>query len=294
MVYFVCYNRSMNIILTGKPGIGKSTAIATYIKSFGSNALWMLTTEVLGQSGQRVGFKSATSTGHKRLVSHKSDIHSDVMIGSNYVDTVALHEIVSIINDEVQNSNPDMIILDEIGPIQLSDITFIKVFDTIFESNINLLASMHIYDERLMKYRQSPGAINVSVSEKNRDELPEIIEYIFSHHNSFNSLNNDRKIIVNGLTEHYVETNQMVQLKKLYTNAIPYFINNKISQLDSTHWNVIGKHGSYAVTDGEGRYSCICNLYLGKNEYLRNAGDCSHIQATMLFRNIVKSSKLVH
>jgi len=136
----------MNIILTGKPGIGKSTAIATYIKSFGSNALWMLTTEVLGQSGQRVGFKSATSTGHKRLVSHKSDIHSDVMIGSNYVDTVALHEIVSIINDEVQNSNPDMIILDEIGPIQLSDITFIKVFDTIFESNINLLASMHIYD----------------------------------------------------------------------------------------------------------------------------------------------------
>ncbi|MDB5181059.1 MAG: hypothetical protein JWO54_822 [Candidatus Saccharibacteria bacterium] len=294
MVYFVCYNRSMNIILTGKPGIGKSTVIGTYIKSFGSTSLWMLTTEVLGESGQRVGFKSTTSTGHKRLVSHKSDIHSDVMIGSNNVDTVALNEILSIIKDEVDNTNPDMIILDEIGPIQLSDTTFIDVFDKIFESNINLLASVHINDERLSKYRQSPSAINISVSETNRNELPEIIEYIFSHHNGFNSLDNDRKIIINGLAEHYVETNQTVQLNKLYTNAIPYFIDNQITQLDSAHWNVLGKHGSYTVTDNDDQYSCICNLYLGKNEYLHSSGDCSHIQAVMLFRNMAKSSKLVH
>ena len=48
----------------------------------------------------------------------------------------------------------------------------------------------------------------------------------------------------------------------------------RIERLDSTHFNVIGDHGTYTIVFKEGRVFCNCPGFQGK-------GMCSHSLAVM-------------
>jgi len=275
----------MKILITGQPGVGKSTVIEGLIDAFRQSSVWMLTREILDDEGQRAGFVTTTSTGKHRLISHKRDIVSDVLVGSNRVDISALKDALGDILNEAINTKPSIVILDEIGPIQLTDTEFIQKMDSLYNSDVTLIATMHVDDHRLKKYRESPIAIRIFVSENNRDILPKLLQLIISRRAQYDTLEVNEKYVANYLIESYLEMKKVMQLKKLLRNAIPYVLQNKVTQLDPSHWSVAGNHGSYEVTISED-YICTCDLFLGKNAYSNNPGECSHIQAVKILNGI--------
>lgn len=275
----------MNIVLTGKPGIGKSSVVSNFIKGFDGTTIWMLTRELLDDNRQRAGFISSTSASVERLISHKTDIKSDTIIGSNHVDMVAVKEILDAIKHTAETSTADVVVLDEIGPIQLTEPAFLEEFDDLFNGKTNLLASVHFDDERLTKYRQSPDAINITVTEDNRDTLPEILKFIFSNLKEYGALTANTKRLANSLAQGYIEKGQWTQLNKLFTKGIDYYGDNRVSQVSPTQWSVAGEHGTYVVNVSDNQYSCNCDLYLGLNQYANNPGECSHIQSVKLLRS---------
>src|SRR5258707_499529 len=82
----------MIILLTGKPGIGKSTIIEKLIALHKEPAAWVVTSAILRpELGDRGGFAATNSAGIRRIISHKTDIKSDVVVGENHVDLAAVN-----------------------------------------------------------------------------------------------------------------------------------------------------------------------------------------------------------
>lgn len=70
----------MIILLTGKPGIGKTTALQKFIKLYDYPSRWIITTRIPNPSGDGgLGFVATNSRGQTQIVSHKTDIPSDIL-----------------------------------------------------------------------------------------------------------------------------------------------------------------------------------------------------------------------
>ena len=271
----------MKILLTGQPGIGKSTVIDECARAFPGLAVWMLTREVLDTAGRRIGFTSSTSSGHRQLVSHKFAISSDTIVGSNRVDVAALQEILNNLFDAIAATQPTFVMIDEVGSIQLSDPEFSNKFEALFKSTTNLLATLHAGEPQLEEYRNSPHAIHITVSQENRGRLPNLLHTLMVHHRRYNQLTTHQQPVVNNLLENYIEKNNSLQLEKLLNNAISYVAQGRVVRTSPTHWSVAGNHGSHEVAKGE-TFTCDCDLFLGNNEYAATPGECSHIQAVKI------------
>lgn len=271
----------MKILLSGKPGAGKTTVLDQFIKNLREPATWMLTREVLNDTGDRVGFASTTSSGTAKLISHKTEISSDIVVGTNHIDLHALREVLSDVL-AAKNEKHHLIILDEIGPIQLANPDFLDKFDHLNKDSNDMIASIHSTEAKLEEYRNSQDAIHIYVTPANRAMLPTILRLIVEGRSEYNKLATSQKLLVNRLVETYLKHSQILQLEKLMKNTIPYVNGAKIIPNDNSTWTVAGYHGQHEVTKRD-TYDCTCDLYLGRRKYAEKQGECSHIQAVKIF-----------
>jgi len=107
---------SVNVLLTGRPGIGKTTLIKRLIEATPLSKGGFYTEEVR-EKGQRVGFSLATLDGKKSLLAHIR-IKSPYRVGRYGVDidtfeAIGVESIIKAISDN------KLIIVDEIGRMEL-------------------------------------------------------------------------------------------------------------------------------------------------------------------------------
>ena len=177
----------MKILLTGRPGSGKSTVIEKFIESFSGEAIWVLTKEIRNRQNERVGFRGINALGGEGIISHKTDIESDYVIGSNKVDLPKIDELFTKIISNV--SSEKIIVLDEIGPIQLLSKNFQRELDQVFKNDSNLLATIHLQDQKVEKYKKDLNTVLVEINLENRDKLPGVLTTIFENIEQFDRLN---------------------------------------------------------------------------------------------------------
>jgi nucleoside-triphosphatase len=105
-----------NILLTGKPGCGKTTLIRNVLEGLtGTNAGGFYTQEIRGGGG-RVGFKINTLDGKEGVLAHV-DYKGRFRVGKYFVNIDDIDEIgVKSILDSLKK---DLIIIDEIGRMEL-------------------------------------------------------------------------------------------------------------------------------------------------------------------------------
>ena len=106
----------MNVLLTGRPGIGKTTLIKRLIEASSLSKGGFYTEEVR-EKGQRVGFSLTTLDGKKSLLAHIR-IKSPYRVGRYGVDidtfeAIGVESIIKAISDN------KLIIVDEIGRMEL-------------------------------------------------------------------------------------------------------------------------------------------------------------------------------
>lgn len=114
-----------NILITGNPGVGKTTLIKNIISKLNISAGGFYTSEIRNSEGKRWGFKIISLDG-------KEDIMASVQIISRYriskygVNITVIDRIgVSAIADAIKNK--DIIIIDEIGRMELFSKEFANI-----------------------------------------------------------------------------------------------------------------------------------------------------------------------
>ena len=85
--------RAHAILLTGMPGIGKTTVIRRVAAGLGGRRIRGFTTEEIRKGGQRLGFRLETFDGQSTVLSHV-DIRSGHRVGKYGIDVVALDRVV--------------------------------------------------------------------------------------------------------------------------------------------------------------------------------------------------------
>ncbi len=126
-------------LLTGKPGAGKTSLIKQVIAGMGGKAGGFYTEEIrIG--GARLGFKLVTLDGESAILSHVN-IHSPYRVSKYSVDIDNLDRVgVSALYKAAEEC--DLVIVDEIGKMELFSANFREAVLQIIDSGRRVLGTM--------------------------------------------------------------------------------------------------------------------------------------------------------
>ncbi len=277
----------MKILLTGKPGVGKSTILQKVKEEFDGIIYGIISRELRDENGIRVGFEAVSKDGRSKVFAHKKDITSEFVVGGKYF--VDLKAVDGFVVPEIEKGLKDencLVFIDEIGRMQAFSEKFLHTVLDLLESKTNILATI-VYDPETwsIEFKDHPNVVLVNVNESNRDLLPEILSVVFNNISYSDKLSRDQTNLVNSLAKEYFAESKYIQIKKLFNNAIPYVVENKVKEISKSGYEVSGNHNSHKLIKSDtGEYSCDCDLFNGRNKYKGDSGECSHIQAIKLYK----------
>jgi len=113
----------MNVLVTGRPGIGKTTLIKKLIDSI-SLSKGGFYTEEIRERGQRVGFSLTTLDGRKSMLAGK--VRSPYRVGRYGVD-IDSFETIGVESIRKAMVSKELIVIDEIGRMELFSRKFREV-----------------------------------------------------------------------------------------------------------------------------------------------------------------------
>jgi len=161
------------ILLTGLPGCGKTTLIRKVVDRLDVPVYGFFTNEIR-EAGQRVGFEIQTFSepSKKEILSH-IDIKSKYRV-SKYGVNVDAFERLALPELEMGIKQNSLIAIDEIGKMELYLAKFEDILIELFNSQINLLATIlyksHPFCDRLKRHA---GVEVINVNKNNQDRLIE-------------------------------------------------------------------------------------------------------------------------
>ena len=107
------------LLLTGRPGVGKTTILKKACKAFGDRAVGFYTEEIRTSDGRRAGFRLVTTTGEETVMAHTDLCCEGRPRVSRYgVDIRAIEEVGVVALRRTVASN-GVVIVDEIGKMEL-------------------------------------------------------------------------------------------------------------------------------------------------------------------------------
>ena len=172
------------ILITGQPGCGKTTLIKKVIKTVSRPSHGFLTEEIL-QSGRRVGFaiKTLSQPSREGVLSHVG-FKSDYRVGKYGVDIESFENIVlPELNLGIQQKS--LIIIDEIGKMELFSTRFKEILTKIFESDLQILASIMLKPQPFCdKLTLMPDIKLLEINRGNRNRMAETAVATFTSRSS--------------------------------------------------------------------------------------------------------------
>ncbi|MCM8787036.1 MAG: AAA family ATPase, partial [Candidatus Omnitrophica bacterium] len=162
----------MHLLLTGKPACGKTTLIKDILPRF-SNIRGFFTEEIK-ENNQRMGFKIITLTGKESIFAHKNFV-SSYNVGNYKIDIDVFNFIAVTELKEALESKSKVIIIDEIGRMELFSEEFRKICLEIFDKK-KVLGTISLTDHpfiNLIKNRK-----DVYILELNRENFSQIKEEV--------------------------------------------------------------------------------------------------------------------
>jgi nucleoside-triphosphatase len=166
------------MLLTGSPGVGKTTVLLRVVedlKAKGRKAGGMVSCEVRS-CGTRVGFEVLDlSNGRRGWLAHMNQ-KSGPQIGRYTVnmadlDSVGAEAIVSAVE------NSDIVVIDEIGPMELFSESFRKAVRRAVESRKPVVAVVHwnAEDTLIDEVKRRGDAETHVVTSENRESLHGVV-----------------------------------------------------------------------------------------------------------------------
>ena len=135
---------NIKILITGPPRCGKSTLIVKLIEYLSNRQISVygfLTPEVKGGIN-RIGFDILNiKTKEREELARKGDLKTKFRVGNYYVFIEKFEKFISNF-DNITFQQEDLIIIDEIGKMELFSKKFQEFIIKIFSSNISIIATI--------------------------------------------------------------------------------------------------------------------------------------------------------
>jgi len=163
---------SRNILLTGRPGCGKSTVVRRAVDRLETVAggFW---TEEIREGHRRVGFRvEDIRTGRRGVLAH-ADYTTGPRVSKYRVD-VAAFERVGVAAVQAALGREGWIVIDEVGKMELFSNGFPKVVTAALDARQPLLATVARHRHPFINaIRQRRDVQMIEVTPENREGLPE-------------------------------------------------------------------------------------------------------------------------
>lgn len=161
------------ILLTGRPGIGKTTVIKEVVDRLGGHAGGFYTAEIR-KGGRRQGFKIVTLEGQEGVLSHVN-IKGSPRVSRYGVNLKDLEEIgVAALRRAFAEA--DFVVVDEIGKMELFSDAFRKAVMEAIESDKvvlgTVMATRHPWVDAL---KALPQVTVLELTEANRDRMVQLV-----------------------------------------------------------------------------------------------------------------------
>ncbi|MBM4322474.1 MAG: NTPase [Deltaproteobacteria bacterium] len=157
------------VLLTGRPGVGKTTLIKKIAEALKEYHPVGFYTEEIREKGMREGFEWVSLDGRRGLLSHKK-IKSPYRVREYGVDVKGFDDFLN----SVPWTDPStrLIIIDEIGKMECFSDQFKKILKEVLDSKKGLIATIAIKGSGLIA--EVKGRKNVklfTMTPSNRDSL---------------------------------------------------------------------------------------------------------------------------
>lgn len=128
-----------NIVITGLPGVGKTTLIKKLCMIFKEfNPAGFFTSEIL-ENGERVGFEVENLSGDRRILAHVN-LKSKCSVGKYKVDIKGFEDFLQ--NIMLKEKKTGLYIIDEICKMECESKKFSKLITDLLNSDKPLIATI--------------------------------------------------------------------------------------------------------------------------------------------------------
>ena len=157
------------ILLTGRPGCGKTTLIKRVVDELALPAGGFYTEEIR-QRGERVGFKIITLSGEEAVFADV-DFKTPQRLGKYGLDFVALETIgVEALRTAVRERR--LVVIDEIGPMEIRSASFRDVVNDALDADARILATITARSFRFTDaIKERRDVTVIKVQRENREQL---------------------------------------------------------------------------------------------------------------------------
>ncbi len=164
-------------LLTGKPGAGKTSLIQQALAGMKGKAGGFYTEEIRTR-GVRQGFRLVTLDGQDAVLAHV-DIHRPYRVSRYGVDIDSLERVgVSALHRAAREC--DLVVVDEIGKMELFSASFSQAVLQIIDSGQRVLGTIMLSpDPRADAIKRNPRVNLVTVTRANhREVLAELLHWL--------------------------------------------------------------------------------------------------------------------
>jgi nucleoside-triphosphatase len=167
------------ILLTGLPGCGKTTAIIQIIENIDTKKVAGFYTKEIREKNIRMGFSWIRLDGDTGILAHVN-IKSPHKVGKYGVDVAGFEKSVVPILD-INSSDAELFVIDEIGKMECFSKKFITAVRQLFTSDKSILATVAQKGGGFIsEVKNFPNVILFNLTTQNRDKTIAEISQILS------------------------------------------------------------------------------------------------------------------
>jgi nucleoside-triphosphatase len=169
---------SHKIFLTGNPGCGKTTVIRKVSDILGNRGMRIggIVSSEIRREGIRIGFSLEDLLTHETGILAHADQKAGPRVGKYGVNLVDLQRVgVTALQRAIAEA--DVVIIDELGPMELHSVPFTKSVELALRSPKILLGTIHKHASHplVTAVKSAPEHHIIEVTSENRAELPKRI-----------------------------------------------------------------------------------------------------------------------
>lgn len=158
-----------NLLIIGNPRVGKTTLIESIVNEFKDRVGGFITKE-FKQNGERQGFEIVTLDGQKSVLADK-DFASNYKV-SKYGVNIDNLEQIGVPAVERALTEKEIIVIDEIGNMEIASKKFCEVVEKALKSKQIVLATIHAYDNPFSNMIKKREDVQIfELTQENKEQI---------------------------------------------------------------------------------------------------------------------------